>query len=167
VNGDLVNFLGSVNIPIVMVGNERIVGRFTPAAAQVLNLIPTDVGRPLSDMNLGIPVPDLGNRIRDVMDTLAPVEEEVQDRSGRGYRMLIKPYRTSDRRIDGAVLAFLDIDRLRRVLKSDTMFDNFQVENDFPGLGRKTMRLHARKILRGEGPLPMILLAVEEIREEA
>lgn len=108
-NNDLLNLLASVNIPIVMLGNDLKIRRFTPQTERLLNLLPGDVGRSISDFKLKINVPDLEDLVRSVLDHLAPSEREVHDREGRAYSMWIRPYRTSDNKIDGAVLALFDV----------------------------------------------------------
>ena len=66
-----------------------------------MNLIPSDIGRPLSDLRLRIPVPELERLVHEVAETLAPKELEVQDRDGRWYALRLRPYKTLDNRIDG------------------------------------------------------------------
>jgi two-component system CheB/CheR fusion protein len=109
INNDLTNLLSSVNIPIVMLGNDLRIRRFTPHAEKILNLLPTDVGRPVSDFRLKINIPDLVELCQEVIDSLVPREREVQDSEGRLYSMWVRPYRTADNRIDGVVLAMLDV----------------------------------------------------------
>lgn len=111
---DLSNLLTSVNIAIVMLGNDLQIRRFTPMAEKVLNLIPADVGRQINDMKLNINVPDLEQVISDVIDTISIKEQEVQDRKGHWYYMQIRPYTTGDNEIDGAVMTLVDIDPLKR-----------------------------------------------------
>lgn len=109
INNDLVNLLSSVNIPIVMLGNDLRVRRFTPQAERILNLLPSDTGRSVSDFRLKINVPDLLELCRQVIDSLVPREREVQDHEGNFYSMWLRPYRTADNRIDGVVLALFDV----------------------------------------------------------
>ncbi len=116
VNNDLVNLLNSVQIPIVILAGDLRIRRFTPLAERVLNLIPTDVGRPLSDLRPNIIVPEFERLITEVMDTLTPKEVEVQDRDGRWHSLRIRPYRTLENKIDGVILALVDIDTVRRAL---------------------------------------------------
>src|SRR5205814_10556897 len=92
VNNDLINILSGVNIPIVMVGRDLRIRRFTPQAEKAFNLIPTDMGRPISDIKSNLRVDDLARLIARVIDTLAPHESEVQDRDGRWYSLRIRPY---------------------------------------------------------------------------
>jgi two-component system CheB/CheR fusion protein len=115
-NNDLLNLLASVNIPIVMVGNDLTVRRFTPMAERLFNLIPSDAGRRLSDMNRSVLMPELDETIRQVIDDLTVVEREAQDRDGHWYLIRIRPYRTRENKIDGAVIILIDIDELRQAL---------------------------------------------------
>jgi two-component system CheB/CheR fusion protein len=120
-NNDLINLLGSVEIPIVMLGDDRKVRRFTPLAGKALNLIPTDVGRPLSDLKLNFVQPggvlDLETMVSATIETLASQEVEVQDRKGHWFRLQVRPYKTIDNKIDGAVLALVDIDTLKLTVR--------------------------------------------------
>jgi two-component system CheB/CheR fusion protein len=113
-NNDLLNLLSSVNIPIVMLGNDLRIRRFTPQAEKILNLIPSDAGRPINDFRLKVNVPDIVDLCREVIDTLVAREREVQDPEGRVYSMWVRPYRTSDNRIDGVVLALMDVTERKR-----------------------------------------------------
>lgn len=113
-NNDLQNLLSSINIPILMLDGELRIRRFTSLAQQIFNLIPTDLGRPFSDIQPNIVIPDLGASIVDVIDTLTTKEEEIQDRTGSWYSLRIRPYRTIDNRIDGVVIGLIDIDTLKR-----------------------------------------------------
>lgn len=125
VNNDLTNLLSSVNIPIVMLGQDLRIRHFTPAAEKLLNFIGTDVGRPISDIKPNIEGADLETMVLDVIDSVTPKTVEVQDRGGRWHSLSIRPYKTHDNRIQGAVLAFIDVDesnigeRLREALGSE------------------------------------------------
>ena len=114
VNDDLVNLLGGVNIPIVMVGRDLRIRRFTPLSGRLFNLIASDVGRPISDIKPNLDVDDIGELISRVVETLSPHEGEIQDRDGRWYSLRIRPYVTLEKKIDGASVVLVDIDTLRR-----------------------------------------------------
>ena len=120
-NNDLINLLGSVEIPIVMLSDDRNIRRFTPLAGKALNLITSDVGRPLSDLKLNFSTPgadlDLEQMVTQTIETIEPQELEVQDHNGRWFRLQVRPYKTIDNKIDGAVLALVDIDDLKVSLK--------------------------------------------------
>ncbi len=113
-NSDLVNLLGSVQITIVIVDTELRVRRFTPMAGRTLNLIASDVGRPIRQIKPEIDCPDLEALIGRVIDQVGPLEREVRDRQGRWYSLRIRPYKSLDNRIDGAVVALLDINEMKR-----------------------------------------------------
>ncbi|HVY48947.1 MAG TPA: CheR family methyltransferase, partial [Minicystis sp.] len=115
VNNDLVNLLGSVNLPILMLSTDLRIRRFTPSAAQVLNLIPSDIGRPIDDIKPKIDVRDLERLVSNVIQTGTVREREVQDRDGRWYSMRVQPYVTLENKIEGAVICLVDIDALKRL----------------------------------------------------
>jgi two-component system, chemotaxis family, CheB/CheR fusion protein len=108
VNSDLVNLLSSVNIAIVIVASDLRIRRFTPMAERTLNLIPSDIGRPISHIKPNIDCPDLEDLISQVIDTVTPLERDVQDVQGSSYSLRIRPYKNLENRIDGAVLALFD-----------------------------------------------------------
>ncbi len=115
-NDDLTNLLSSINIAIVMLDNDLRIRRFTPPAEKLFSLIPTDIGRPFSDIHPRISVPDLMPFVRKVLETLTTKEVEVRDGKGRWYNLRMRPYRAMDRKIDGVVLALVDVDALKRDL---------------------------------------------------
>jgi two-component system CheB/CheR fusion protein len=115
-NSDLINILGSVEVPIVIVDKHRRIRRFTPKARPILNLLPSDVGRPLDDIKPTVVIDDLDQKIADVIGVVAPHEEEVRSRTGAWYRLQIRPYVNADKKIDGAVISVIDIDVLKRAL---------------------------------------------------
>ena len=77
VNNDLNNLLSSVNIPIIMLSNDLQIRRFTPVTEKVMNLIPTDVGRPITDIKSNLRIPDLRQLVTRVVDSL-----EIQGNRG-------------------------------------------------------------------------------------
>ncbi|MEG4496193.1 CheR family methyltransferase [Microcoleus sp. F10-C6] len=113
-NNDLTNLLASINIPVLMLANDLQIRRFTPTAQGIFNLIPTDIGRPFSDIRSTLDLPDLEQMIWEVIDTLQTQEQEVQTLSGYWYNLRIRPYRTTANQIDGVVIVLLDIDALKR-----------------------------------------------------
>ena len=112
-NDDLTNVLNNVSLPIIIMGPDLRIRRFTPQAQSVMNVIDSDIGRPLGDIKLHIDIPDLEQALRRVIDSLSVEERDVQDRKGRWYLLRIRPYRTLENKIDGAVLALIDIDAIR------------------------------------------------------
>ena len=116
-NNDLVNLLAGINMAVVMVGLQGQIRRYTSVAEKLLNIIPTDIGRPIGDLKPNLDAPDIGEFVNRVIATVTPMEREVQSKEGNWYSMRIRPYRTLDNRIDGAVLAFMDIDPLKRTIE--------------------------------------------------
>lgn len=113
---DLSNLLVGVSIPVIVVGGDRRIRRFTAAAEPLLNLIPADVGRPISDIRPNIDIPDLDSLISEVSAKGSLVEREVQGRDGRWYSLRMRPYKTAENKIDGVLMALMDIDAMKRGL---------------------------------------------------
>ncbi len=115
VNNDLVNLLGSVQMAIVMLGPDLCVRRFTPMAEKLLNLVATDVGRPLADIKLNLDsLTDLEPLLAEVLDTVSTKERDLRDKDGRWYSLRLRPYRTLENNIDGVVVLLVDVDLLKR-----------------------------------------------------
>ena len=114
VNSDLMNLLGSVDMPIVIVGNDMGIRRFTPAAERLFNLISGDVGRPIGQINPNLVCDNIEGLIRTTIDGIDPQEQDVRDREGHWYSLRIRPYKGVDNRLDGAVLTAIDVDDARQ-----------------------------------------------------
>lgn len=110
---DLTNLLVGVDMPIVMVSLDGRIRRFTPKAGQVLKLIGADIGRPISDIKTGIEGPDLDELVASVMETMTLKEIETHDKQDSWYRIQVRPYRTIENKIDGAVIGLTDITVLK------------------------------------------------------
>jgi two-component system CheB/CheR fusion protein len=113
-NNDLNNLFVSLQMAIVMVWQDLRIRRFTPMAEKLFNLIATDIGRPIGDIKLNLTVQDLPKLLAEVIDTVAGRDLEVQDQAGRWYQLRLRPYRTLDNRIDGAVILLFDIDSMKQ-----------------------------------------------------
>jgi two-component system CheB/CheR fusion protein len=118
VNNDFTNLLSAVDIAIVMVDGRLRVRRFNSAAEKLFDLKPVDVGRAVGNLRGRIEIPELERLISQTLETLAVQHQEIQDREGRWNSVTVRPYRTTDDRIDGAVLAVVDIDALKKSLKA-------------------------------------------------
>ena len=106
---DLKNVLSSAFTGIVLVGRDFRIRFFTPEAEKVLNLIPTDVGRPLHDIRPALQIPDLDRMVADVVDNVQNKEVEAQGPERLYYSVRIRPYMTPEKKIDGAVIALIDV----------------------------------------------------------
>jgi two-component system CheB/CheR fusion protein len=110
VNGDLQNFLSSTNIATIFLDRGLCVQRYTPAADSLFNIIPTDVGRPFAHLTHRLDTDALPGDADQVLESLTPSEREVRCATdGRHFLARIRPYRTPEDKIDGVVLAFIDI----------------------------------------------------------
>jgi two-component system CheB/CheR fusion protein len=112
-NDDLVNLLSSVNLPILFLDQNLRIRRFNTVAKDVLHLIPSDVGRPVGDIKTSLEIEDFEGLLREAIDNLKIQTLEVQDRDGRWYAMQIRPYKTTENKIEGLVLTLADIDKLK------------------------------------------------------
>ncbi len=114
VNNDMNNLLAGTGIGTVFVDQQARIQRFTPAVTQFINLIQTDIGRPLGHIVSNFVGYDrLVADVQQVLDTLTDREVEVQSRSGAWYLLRIKPYRTSENVIEGAVVTFTEVTTLK------------------------------------------------------
>ena len=116
VNSDLKNFALAVDVPIVSLDLSRRIRRFTPNARSLLNVLPSDIGRPIDDIKLNVDVPDLNERIADVIANAKVEETEVKDHGGHWYRMRIRPNLSAQHAIDGVVISLTDINVLKRLV---------------------------------------------------
>ncbi len=113
VNDDLANILNNAHVAIVMLTSNLTIRRLTPAAGKLLGLAPGDVGRRISDFNLGFSIELIEEKVKEAVNNVSNVELETRDRTGRYFSLRIRPYKTTDSRIDGAVLTFVDIDETK------------------------------------------------------
>jgi two-component system, chemotaxis family, CheB/CheR fusion protein len=238
-NSDLKNLLSAVTLAIIMVDQDLRIRRFNTAAEKLLQLGSIDIGRPIGHLRGRVETPRLEAQVKRVIDTLSPALDEAQDQEGRWYSISVRPYRTIDDRISGAIITFQDIDALKRgldaseearqyaealietvreplvVLDSDLRvqratsafyetfmvsrdetegrflydlgngqwnrsrlrellgnalfraepFHDFEVEHDFPHIGRRSMCLNARRIPRRDERQRTVLLAIEDVTE--
>ncbi len=109
---DMHNLLASTEIATVFLNLNLKIKRFTPAVRKIFNLIPEDIGRPLSDIASKIPYSNVIEDAQEVLDTLERKEINVRTEDGSRFSLRILPYRTTENVIDGVVLTFIDISRL-------------------------------------------------------
>jgi two-component system CheB/CheR fusion protein len=113
-NNDMNNLLAGTGIGTIFVDHQLRIQRFTPAVTQVINLILTDVGRPVGHIVSNLVGYDrLVADIRAVLDSLMPKELEVQTQTGAWYLLHIRPYRTMENVIEGAVITFTEITKMK------------------------------------------------------
>ncbi|WP_454743442.1 PAS domain-containing protein [Cupriavidus necator] len=109
INDDLQNLITANDIGTIFVDRAMHIKRFTPRAADVFNIIPSDVGRPLFDITHRLEYDGLAADTAAAFKSLRQIEREVKSTHGHWYIARFMPYRTTEDRIDGAVLTFIDI----------------------------------------------------------
>jgi two-component system CheB/CheR fusion protein len=114
-NGDLRNLFDSTKVATVFLDSFLVIRSFTPEIANIYNLIPSDVGRPLTDIVSRLTYMTLRQDVQAVLSTLQPLEKRVQraDDSAH-YLMRILPYRTPDSHVDGSLITFVDVTSIVR-----------------------------------------------------
>jgi two-component system CheB/CheR fusion protein len=108
-NNDMNNLLAGTEIGTVFVDNDLLIKRFTPAATRVINLIQTDIGRPLHHLVSNLDYGHLVDDVQAVLSSLIPREMEIRSLEGCWYLVHIMPYRTVENVIEGAVMTFVDV----------------------------------------------------------
>jgi two-component system, chemotaxis family, CheB/CheR fusion protein len=114
-NGDLRNLFDSTKVATVFLDPFLVIRSFTPEIASIYNLIPSDVGRPLTDIVSRLTYKTLGSDVQTVLSTLQPLEKRVEREDGSAYYLMrILPYRTPDSAIDGSLITFVDVTSIVR-----------------------------------------------------
>ncbi len=108
-NNDLQNLINSTNIGTVFLDRYFRVKLFTPAIRDIFNLIPADLGRPLTDITSRLQYDNLLQDAETVLKKLQTIEREVNVQEGRTFLMQVSPYRTAEDRINGVVISFVNI----------------------------------------------------------
>ncbi|MBF5013796.1 CheR family methyltransferase [Burkholderia pseudomultivorans] len=135
-NDDLSNLVEGIPLPVVVLDRQLRLRHFSPQAQTLFALPDDSVGQPMAQQNKLFSAADLERVVQSAVQGLADVEHEYQDSEGRWWLVNVRAYRTADDRIDGAVLAFQDIDALKRALgtaqaarteaeRANTAKDNF------------------------------------------
>ncbi|MFA6448076.1 MAG: chemotaxis protein CheB [bacterium] len=118
-NNDMSNILAGTGIGIIFVDSKLHIQRFTPTVREIINLIPTDVGRPVGHIASNLAGYDrLEEDVQGVLDNLVMKEVETQTKAGLWYQLRIRPYRTIENVIEGAVITFVDITEIKRARES-------------------------------------------------
>jgi two-component system CheB/CheR fusion protein len=114
---DMDNLINSTQVATLFLDAHLGVRRFTPATARLIKLIPSDLGRPITDLVSALVYPELADDAHEVLSTLVASVRDVPASDGRWYAAHVMPYRTQDNRIDGVVVTFSDI-ALAKALES-------------------------------------------------
>ncbi|MGN6567909.1 MAG: PAS domain-containing protein [Flavipsychrobacter sp.] len=116
-SNNLQNLINSAEIATIFLDRSFRVALFTPPARTIFNLIPNDIGRPLSDITNKLNYPDIIGDAETVLDKLQTIEREVDASDERIFLMRILPYRTEEDRINGVVITFIDMTQHKRAEK--------------------------------------------------
>lgn len=108
-SNDIRNLLNSTQIATLFLDRSLRVRFFTEHATELIHLIPSDVGRPVTDLAFNVIDPDLPAESKEVLRTLVPIEKALATKDGRWFALRVMPYRTMDNRIDGVVITFTEI----------------------------------------------------------
>jgi two-component system CheB/CheR fusion protein len=132
VNDDMRNLLNSTEIVTVFLDNELHVRRFTSGADKLFKLIPSDVGRPLSDITSDLLYPDMIAEAREVLRTLVFSEKQIAATQGRWFTVRIMPYRTMEDVIGGVVITFANI-TASKMLEAELREEINRLAGQLPG----------------------------------
>ena len=128
-SNNLNNLINSTDIGTIFLDRVFRVDLFTPAAAEIFNLIPADIGRPLADIAHRLEKTDLLDDARLVLEKLQTVEREVRTIDNRIFALRVLPYQTKEDKIGGVVLTFYDVTARKTaekaVRESEEMFRAF------------------------------------------
>jgi two-component system, chemotaxis family, CheB/CheR fusion protein len=113
-SSDLQNLLKVTDVATLFLDRGLRILRFTPRVGELFNIRATDRGRPLADLTHRLGYAGLLDDARSVLQTLVPVEHEVESEDGRWHLVRVLPYRTVEDRIDGVVITLVDVTRLKR-----------------------------------------------------
>ncbi|GAB4092157.1 hypothetical protein GCM10028786_10830 [Flaviaesturariibacter terrae] len=114
-NDDLNNYFRSTEIGQVFVDRNARIRKFNPAAVQLINLIETDVGRPIEHISTNVRDENLMEDVRRVLERQVQIEKEVTTHADRIVLMRILPYIRQDHLVDGVVITFYDITATREL----------------------------------------------------
>jgi two-component system CheB/CheR fusion protein len=113
-SGDMRNLLNGVDVATIFLDIDLKIRRYTSQTALLMNLLPTDVGRPIQDIAMNLRYDDLVKDVKEVVETLNTTEKEIQTKDGLWFNLKILPYRTVENVIDGVVITFTSIDTQKK-----------------------------------------------------
>jgi two-component system CheB/CheR fusion protein len=117
-NNDLNNVFSSVQMAVVILGRDLRIRRVTPLAQRTFNILPSDVGRPIGDINLKLSIDNFPQSLSAAITQGIEQESEVRSQDDRRYLVRVCPYRTQAQRIEGVTVVLIDIDTLAQTQDS-------------------------------------------------
>jgi two-component system, chemotaxis family, CheB/CheR fusion protein len=158
-NNDMKNLLNSTDIATVFLDNDLCLRRFTAQAKTIIKFIPSDVGRPITDLASDLQYPALVADAQEVLRTLVFSEKSISTGDGRWFTVRIMPYRTMDNRIEGVVITFSDISAAKKV-ETKLRQQNVELNTQSAERGRalnqaeNRWKVHKARQLKGAGGKP-------------
>ncbi|MEJ2039243.1 MAG: CheR family methyltransferase [Desulfosarcinaceae bacterium] len=125
----ITHVLNSTHIALVFLNTDLQVQRFTQEATHLINLIASDIGRPMEHIVHNLEFANLAEKARQVLENLSGFEDEVRTRDGHWYRMSIRVHRTDEHVIEGVVLTFINIDTQKKAQKEIRSFSRRRIES--------------------------------------
>jgi two-component system CheB/CheR fusion protein len=142
-NDDMNNLMNCTEIGTLFLNNELKIRKFTPALTRHFNLQEGDIGRPISSFTSGFDEKTRETIINDskrVIDKLTTVENEISDKDGNSYLERINPYISSDKKIEGVVISFVNTNNIKKAEKKLILSENkFRRMFEFSPVGKYTM----------------------------
>jgi two-component system CheB/CheR fusion protein len=127
---DMNNLLAASEIASIFMDTRLNINRYTPAAARIIKLIPSDIGRPLSDLKTSFPGIDLAEHARKVLKDLNTLETEILSEDRIWHALKVLPYRTGENVIAGVVITVMDIHRVKQAEKIRRLATVLEDAND-------------------------------------
>jgi two-component system CheB/CheR fusion protein len=112
-NDDLNNYFRSTDIGQIFLDSDLLIRKYTPPATALINLIETDVGRPITHISNNIKYPDLLQDLNHVLKTGEAINKIIELYNNTWYQMKILPYLREGKTIDGVVLMFVDVTEIK------------------------------------------------------
>jgi two-component system CheB/CheR fusion protein len=113
INDDLNNYFRSNINGQLFIDNDLRLMRFSPGAVKQINLLETDIGRPLSNISTNIKFETIIDDIKQVLDTGNIITKEIETNNGKWYQIMTMPYLQADNKRTGAIITFNDVTELK------------------------------------------------------
>lgn len=129
-NDDMNNLLAATGIASIFLDIDLYIKRYTPAAANIISLIQTDIGRPLNDLKTSFPDVDFVDLAGKVIKDLNTLEMDILSKDFIWYAIKVMPYRTAENVIDGVVMTFVDVHKVKQADKIKRLSTILEDSND-------------------------------------
>ncbi len=163
-NNDMNNLLAGTGVGTLFVDHQLRIARFTPSITHIINFIESDVGRPFADIVSNVVGYDrLLIDVQSVLDTLVPVEVQVQTKAASWYILSIRPYRTLENVIEGVVITFVDITKRKFAEQALQEAERFRHAAQIETVGIAFFRIDGPITSANEAFLHMVRYSPEDL----